>query len=95
MSTYTALIREEIYYSQVNRGLFPEEQIGSYKGTRGTGDLLYGRAKLDGKMWIDYKKSYDMVPLSCIRDCLKMNMISDKVINFIAEAIKNWKEENV
>ena len=37
----TAQIREEIYYSPTNRGLFPDEQKGYYKGSRGTEELLY------------------------------------------------------
>ena len=37
----TAQIREEIYYSLTNRGLFPEEQKGCRKGSRGTPELLY------------------------------------------------------
>ena len=32
----TAQVREEIYYSLTSRGLFPEEQIGSRKGSRCT-----------------------------------------------------------
>ena len=31
----------EIYYSLINRGLFPEEQKGFHKGSRGIGGLLY------------------------------------------------------
>ena len=37
----TAQIKEEIYYSVDCRGLFPEEQKGCRKGTRGADDLLY------------------------------------------------------
>ena len=37
----TAQIREEIYYSLKSCGLFPEEQKGCCKGTRGTAELLY------------------------------------------------------
>ena len=37
----TAQIREEIYYSLISHELFPEEQKGCHKGTRGTGELLY------------------------------------------------------
>ena len=36
-----AHIREEIYYSLTSRGLFPGEQKGCRKGTRGTAELLY------------------------------------------------------
>ena len=34
-------IREEIYISLISPGLFPEEQKGCHKWTRGTGELLY------------------------------------------------------
>ena len=37
----TAQIRKEIYYSLTSRGLFPEEQKGCCKGSRGTAELLY------------------------------------------------------
>ena len=37
----TAQIKEEIYYSLECRELFPEEQKGCRKGTRGTDYLLY------------------------------------------------------
>ena len=37
----TAQIREGIYYLLISHKLFPEEQKGCYKGTRGTGNLLY------------------------------------------------------
>ena len=36
-----AQISEEIYYSLTSRGLFPEEQKGCCKGSRGTAELLY------------------------------------------------------
>ena len=37
----TAHIREKIYYSLTSRGLFPDEQKGCRKGSRGTAELLY------------------------------------------------------
>ena len=37
----TEQIREEIYYSPVNCGLFSEKQKRFHKGTRGISDLLY------------------------------------------------------
>ena len=37
----TLQIREEIYYSPISRGLFPEERKGYHRGKRGTGGLLY------------------------------------------------------
>ena len=90
---FTAQIREEIYYSLTNRGLFPEEQKGCCKVSRGTEELLFveqhilnerkTRRKNLAMAWIDYKKAYDMVPQSWIMNCLKMYKISHELINFI------------
>ena len=89
----TAQIREEIYYSLISRGWFPNEQKGCRKGSRGTAELLYidqhilneskNRRKSLAMAWIDYKKAYDMVPQSWIINCLKRYKISHKTINFI------------
>ena len=80
--------REEIYISLISRGLFPEEQKGCRKATRGTGELLYvdqnilkdnkTRRKHPAMAWIDYKQAYDMVSQSWIIDSLKMHKISEK-----------------
>ena len=37
----TAQIREKIYYSLTSRRLFPDEEKGCRKGSRGTAELLY------------------------------------------------------
>ena len=62
----TAQIREKIYYSLTSRGLFPNEQKGCCKGSRGTAELLYidqhnlneskTRRKNLAMAWIDNKK---------------------------------------
>ena len=52
----TAQIREKIYYSLISRGIFPEEQKGCRKRTRGKEELLYidqhilNEIKRDGKI---------------------------------------------
>ena len=89
----TAQIREEIYYSLISSGLFPDEQKGCRKGSRGTAELLYidqhilneseNRRKNLAMAWIDYKKAYDIVPQIWIINCLKMYNISHEIINFI------------
>ena len=99
----TAQIREEIYYSLTSLGLFPDEQKGCCKGSRGTAELLYidkqildesrTRRKNLAIAWIDYKKTYDMVPHSRIINSLQMYKISDEIINFIDRTIKTWRVE--
>ena len=97
----TAWIREDICYSLTSHGLFPEEQKGCRKGSRGTTELLYidqhilnerkTRQKNLAMAWIDYKKAYDMVPQNWIINCLKMYKISHDVINFIEKTMKTWR----
>ena len=89
----TAQIRKEICYSLTSRGLFPDEQKVSRKGSRGTAELLYidqhilneskNRRKYLAMAWIDNKKAYDIVPQSWIINCHKMYKISHETINFI------------
>ena len=69
----TAEIREEIYDS-LSRALSPEEQKGCWKGTIGTGELLYieqhilneskARRKNLAMAWINNQKTYGMLPQS-------------------------------
>ena len=42
---------------------------------------------------IDYKTAY-MIPKICIIDFLKVHEISENVIDFITDAMKNWKQES-
>ena len=93
--------REEIYNSLTSRVLFPEEQKGCRKGSRGTTELLYidqhilneskTRQKNLAMAWIEYKRAYNMVPQSWIMNCIKMYKISDVVINFIEKTMKTWR----
>ena len=78
--------------------MFPDEQKGCCKRTRGTAELLYTdqhilnekktRRKDLAMAWIDYKKAYDTVQHSGIINCLKMYKISHEVITFIEETMK-------
>ena len=42
---------------------------------------------------IDYKKGYNMVPHSCIIECLKMFGIANNVQDFLNNSMKSWKLE--
>ena len=65
----TAQIRKKIYYSLTSGGLFPNEQKGCCKGSRGTAELLVidqhilneskTRRKNLAMARIDYIKAYD------------------------------------
>ena len=98
-----AQIRNKIYDSLTSRGLFPDEQKGCCKGSRGTAELLYidqhilneskTRRKNLAMAWIDYKKAYNMVTHIWIINSLKMYKISHGVINFIDKTMKTWRVE--
>ena len=103
MENITSTNKEEIYYSLTSRRLFPDEQKGCCKGSRGTAELLYidqhilneskTRRENLAIALIEYKKAYDMVPHSWIINSLKMYKISDEVINFIDKTMKIWRVE--
>ena len=83
--------------------MFPDDQKGCRKGTRGTAELFYidqhilNKSKYGRKnlaiAWIDNKKAYDMVPQSWIINCLKMYKMSHQVINFIEKTMNTWRVE--
>ena len=99
----TAQIREEIYYSLIIRGIFPDEQKRYRKKSRDTGELLYigqnilneskTRHKKLAMAWFVYKKVYDMVPQNWILHCLKTYKILYQVIQFIEKTMEIWKVE--
>ena len=41
--------------------------------------------------WIDYRKAYDPVPHSWIRECMEMFGIAENVRNLLERSIKQWK----
>ena len=95
-----AQIRKKIYYSLTSRWLFPDEQKGCRKKSRGTVELLSidkhilneskTRRKNLAMAWIDYKKAYDMVPQI---HWLKMYKISHEVINFLKKTMQTRRVE--
>ena len=44
-------------------------------------------------VWIDYKKTYDMVSQSWIIDCLRMYKISGELVKFVENTTENWGVE--
>ena len=68
----SAVTEDHIYGHLDQQKLLPEVQKGCRKRSRGTNDLLYfdravitevkSRKKNLAMVWIDYKKTYNMVP---------------------------------
>ena len=77
--------------------LLPEKQKGCRKGSRGTNDLLYidgavikevkSRDKNLAMAWIDYKKAYDMIPHSWVRECLDLFGVAENIKSLLANSM--------
>ena len=77
--------------------LLPEKQKGCRKGSRGTNDLLYidgavikevkSRDKNLAMAWIDYKKAYDMIPHSWVRECLDLFGAAENIKSLLANSM--------
>ena len=81
--------------------LLPEEQNLSRQKFKGTGDLLFidkmilnevrVRQKSLAVAWIDYKKTYDMVPQFWVVECLDMIGLSEQIKHVLSESVKAWR----
>ena len=90
-----------IYAHICTEKLLPEEQKGCRKGSRGTNDLLYidtavikgvkSRNKNLAMAWIDYKKTYDMVPHSSIIECLDLLGVAENIKSLLVNSIEKRK----
>lgn len=97
----TGVISEEMYNYLENERLLPEEQKGCRRKSRGTKDqLLIDKTVLKdckrrhtnlAMAWIDYRKAYDFVPHSWIKECMEMFGIADNVRDFLSRSMKYWK----
>ena len=94
----TGEIADQIYAHSVQEKLLPEEQKRYRKGSRGTNDLLYidralikevkSRNKNLAITWIDYKKTYDMVPLSWIIECLDLFGVAENIKSLLVNSME-------
>ena len=81
--------------------LLPEEQKGCWKRSRETNDLIYidravirevkSRKKNLAVAWIDYKKAYDMVPHSWIKECLDLFGVAENIKNLLVNSLDKWR----
>ena len=78
--------------------MLPEEQKGCKKRSRGTNDLLYidraiiREVKLRKKnlaiAWIDYRKAYDMVPHSWIKECSELFGVAQNIKTLLVKSME-------
>ena len=99
----TGVLADVVYAFLESESVLVEEQKGCKRKSRGTKDqLLIDKAVLKeckrrksnmAMAWVDYKKAYDMVPHSWIRECLDMFGIADNVKQFISVSMRSWETE--
>ena len=99
----TGIIAEEMYNFLEREELLPEEQKGCRKKSRGTNDQLFidkmvmeevmQRKRNVAMAWVDYKKAYDMVPHSWIKECLNMFGIADNIKELLINSMDTWRTE--
>ena len=92
---------DKIYQHLEEQQLFPEEQKGCKKGSRGTKHQLLidkmvikncKRRKTNLAMaWIDYRKAYDMVPHTWIMECLALAGVAPNVMVLLSKSMSHWK----
>ena len=41
--------------------------------------------------WIDYKKPYDMVPHSWIKECLDLTEVAENIKGLLVSSIEKWR----
>ena len=94
----TGAIADQIYAHSNQKKLLPEEQKGDRKGSRGTNDLLYidrvvikevkSGNKYLGMAWINFKKTYDMVPHSWIIECLDLFGVAENIKSLLVNSME-------
>ena len=96
----SGIFADRVYTHLLDNQLLPEEQKGGRKLSRGTKDqLLIDKAILKeskklkknvAMSWIDYKKAYDMVPHSWIKEILSITGVATNIQKLVANSMENW-----
>ena len=97
----SGIIADQIYGHLDQQKLLTEEQKGCRKRSKGTNDLLYidravigevkSRKKNLAMAWIDYKKAYDMVPHSWIKECLGLFGVAENIKTLLVNSMEKWR----
>ena len=97
----TGVLAETLYQHLDSKCLFPDEQKGCRKRSRGTKDQLLidkqilREARIKKRClamgWIDYRKAYDMVPHSWIEEMLELVNVADNVKGLLCGSMRDWK----
>ena len=92
---------KKIYGNLDQQKLLPEEQKACRKRCRGTNELLYidraiirevkSRKKNLAMAWISYKKAYDMVLHSRIKECLDLFGVAENIKTLLVISMEKWR----
>ena len=98
----TGIITDKLYEHLENQDLLPEEQKGFRRMSRGTRDQLltdkaliknYNRRRTNLNMaWVDFRKTYDMVPHSWMIISLELVVAVKNIVNLLKETMKYWEK---
>ena len=98
---FSVVLSEKIYDHLEVEQLFPEEQKGCRKCSRGTKEQLLvdkmvmrnckKRKTNLSRAWIDYKKAYDIVPHSWILETLQLTWVAPNIQRLVGASMKNWR----
>ena len=98
---FSGMLAEEIYEHLEGKNLFPHEQKGCKKKLRVTKDQLLidktilrkcKNRKVNLAMtWIDYRKTYDLIPHSWILKCTRITGVSENIMQMVKNSMQNWK----
>ena len=103
VSNFRPILAEQLYEHLEKSNSLPWEQKRCRKGSRGTKDQLLidkiivkdckRRLTSLAVAWIDYRKSYDMVPHSWILKCMEMFGVAVNFRSFVNASMKQWNTE--
>ena len=97
----TGIFADKIYDHLLANNVLPDEQKGCRRGSRGTKDQLLidkvilrevrRKKRCLSVAWIDYKKAYDMVPHSWIREMLDVVKVAGNLKGLLTNSMADWK----
>ena len=97
----TGIFADKIYDHLMVNKVLPDEQKGCRRRSRGTKDQLLidkmilrearTKKRFLSMAWIDYRKAYDMVPHSWIKEMLGLVKVAGNVQRLLAGSMGNWK----
>ena len=97
----TGVIAEKMYNYLEQEKILPEEQKGCRRGSRGTkGQLLLDKTVLKdcrerhtnlSMAWINYRKTYDLVPHIWVNEYMEMSGIAENLRTFLQKSMQQWR----